>query len=108
MLSQISNSTPSTIDVRLFWISAAVLFLLGLVGLPAVMRRRKGRSRARTAQLCATVGFTCVAVLAIPLFRWDATEPVFGQLFSWLCAHGMLAFLLTRWSLGVLRDYGKF
>lgn len=98
---------PPTIDIRLFWISAAVLFVLHGIVLWIATRRGTGRSRAVMAKLCASVGFASAAVLIIPLFWWSAVEPVFGQLFSWFCAHGMIAVLLTRMSLGLLRDYGK-
>lgn len=102
-----SNSVPSTIDIRLFWISAVMLYLLSDVGLRAVMRRRKGRRRAMMARLCAAVSLASAVVLVLPLFWWSAVESAFGQLFSWFCTHGVIAFFLTRMGFGFLRDHGK-
>jgi hypothetical protein len=40
--------------------------------------------------------FVCVVPLLYPLTRWRSDEESFGQLFSWFCAHGLLAVMYSR------------
>jgi hypothetical protein len=88
---------PATTDLPLFWASGALLMMLlpfaPRLSRPASTSRSSGR---RNALLFIGVCFVCVAALLYPLTRWRSDEESFGQLFSWFCAHGMLAVMYSR------------
>ena len=88
---------PPTIALPLFWASGAlIMVLLPLarhLSRPACTCRSSGR---RNALLLMGVCFVCVVPLLYPLTRWRSDEEAFGQLFSWFCAHGMLAVMYSR------------
>jgi hypothetical protein len=88
---------PHTIDMRLFWISGALLLIL-LPFAPRLGRRASTcrSSGRRNAMLFTGACFVCVLALLYPLTRWRSDEQSFGQLFSWFCAHGMLAVMYSR------------
>jgi hypothetical protein len=88
---------PPTIDLPLFWASGALIMILlpfaPRLSRPASTSRRSGR---RNALLFIGVCFVCVVALLYPLTRWRSDAESFGQLFSWFCAHGMLAVMYSR------------
>ena len=88
---------PPTIDIRLFWTSAVLLVIvLSVAPRTASSAKTKSASGRRIAVLLAVLGFGMAALLFYPLLAWKPDEPVFGQLFGWLCAHGMIAALYVR------------
>jgi hypothetical protein len=91
---------PATIDMRLFWISL-VMFFVVLYFAPRISRHASDRSGG--GRLLAKV-FICVTALLtvflmVPLTSWRRDDGVFGQFFSWFCAHAIPAVLFARMSL---------
>ena len=99
---------PETIDMRIFWASGALL-VLALTFAPRVCSRAqlKSRSGRRRASLLAAISFGCALCLLYPLSRWNFDRDVFGQLFSWICAHGMIAALFIRLGFTILASLRK-
>jgi len=94
---------PATIDMRLFWISGVLLLILlpfaPRIGRRAGDRRHGGRRNAILFIWACTI---VVPILFYPLIRWNRSDSAFGQVFSWFCAHGMLAIMFSRMAVTML------
>ena len=96
---------PVTLDMRLFWASLAMFFIM-LYLAPKISRHASERFGAGRAK---AIVFACTAmlfalVLLYPLSRWSCNDNAFGQVFAWFCGHGFAALLFLRMSVMMLRN----
>ena len=88
---------PSTIEMPIFWVSGALLIISLHIGVGPYSRGKKGRGFSRVkVRVALLLGIVILPFLFYPLSRWDPSDTVFGQLFSWYCAHGMIAIMFMR------------
>lgn len=94
---------PATIYLPLVWASGVFIMILLSFGArlsrPASLSRPRGR---RNASVFVGLCFLGAVAPLYPLARWRSDEEFFGQLFGWLCAHGLLAVLYSRMGVTML------
>jgi hypothetical protein len=94
---------PSTIEMHIFWTSAVLLAAV-LTLAPRVCRQMEHHqgSARRNALFLLAAGVAILPILFYPLTNWSPDDSVFGQLFSWFCAHGFIALLFFRIDLQIM------